>query len=208
LKNAEKGFNNLDNKKTINYISFRMNSRDKNTDKMKQIADGFEKHFNHFGFQKTSVDAVAKDLGMSKKTIYQLFSTKEEIFYFIVSRIAMHYCRSMEKKLQKIPSGLEQLLELIQMIFRESRKWLKQNDAFEFRYKQDIASLAFKDAYGKLFQNLLEKIKEERNSTYNNSYMLIILQGIITEAQKHLAENPDRNLEEEILNTVESMFRK
>ncbi|MGD9101586.1 MAG: TetR/AcrR family transcriptional regulator, partial [Anaerolineae bacterium] len=59
--------------------------------KKEQIADAFQKHFNHFGYKKTSVGDIARELKISKKTIYQHFSTKEEIFYYVVSRIARQY---------------------------------------------------------------------------------------------------------------------
>ena len=52
------------------------------------IADAFKKHFQHFGFKKTSMDDISNELHVSKKTIYQYFSTKEEIFYYVVSQIA------------------------------------------------------------------------------------------------------------------------
>ena len=47
------------------------------SDTRERIADVFKKHFTYFGFKKTSVDEVAKELKISKKTIYQFFSSKE-----------------------------------------------------------------------------------------------------------------------------------
>jgi AcrR family transcriptional regulator len=37
------------------------------------IAEAFKKHFQHFGFKKTSVDDISEELHISKKTIYQYF---------------------------------------------------------------------------------------------------------------------------------------
>ena len=45
-----------------------------------QIADVFKKYFHHYGFKKTSVDEVAAELHISKKTIYSYFESKEAIF--------------------------------------------------------------------------------------------------------------------------------
>ena len=60
-----------------------------------EIATSFQKHFEHFGYKKTSVDDIARELKISKKTIYQHFNTKEEIFYYIVSRVARQYMNRM-----------------------------------------------------------------------------------------------------------------
>src|SRR5512136_74981 len=96
------------------------------------IADAFKKHFNHFGFKKTSVDDISDDLHISKKTIYQYFNTKEEIFYYVVSQIARQYLKRMDKELDQFPTNREKLAQLIHLVFKEARKWLKENDAFEF----------------------------------------------------------------------------
>jgi len=92
-----------------------------------EIADSFQKHFEYYGYKKTSVDDIAKELKISKKTIYQHFSTKEEIFYYIVSKVAQQYMNRMAADLKELPSAKAQLDQLVRMIFTESRKWLKEN---------------------------------------------------------------------------------
>src|SRR4030042_7059996 len=94
-----------------------------------RIADAFLRHFSHFGFKKTSVDQVSHELKISKKTVYEYFDTKEKIFYFVVHRIAQDYCRKMELELGKSHSVRARLSRLLRMIFSESKKWLRSNDA-------------------------------------------------------------------------------
>jgi AcrR family transcriptional regulator len=130
---------------------------DNNSPQKQAIADTFQKHFQHFGFKKTSVDDISNELHISKKTIYQYFSTKEEIFYYVVNQIARQYLKRMENDLAQSLTYREKLTQLIHMIFSEAKNWLKDNDAFEFRYKYEIAELAFKDAYSELMKQLLER---------------------------------------------------
>ena len=128
------------------------------TDQQKEaIADEFRKHFDHFGYKKTSVDDIARALRISKKTIYQHFDSKEEIFYYLVSRVARQYRRKMEKELDAHPTYAARLEQLFRMVFAESRKWLKQNDAFEFKYKYEISELAFQDTYEELITELIRR---------------------------------------------------
>lgn len=160
------------------------------------IADAFQKHFNHFGYKKTSVDDISVELRISKKTIYQYFNTKEEIFYYVVSRIARQYVSSMECDLAPLTSTSEKLTHLIHLIFAEAKKWLKSNDAFEFRYKYEIGELAFKDAYNELLQTLVQQ--GMANGEFSQSPVEVtvrMIQGMIAESMRLVAVNPELEIE-------------
>ncbi len=173
--------------------------------KKEQIADAFQKHFNHFGFKKTAVDEVAKELSISKKTIYQHFSSKEEIFYFVVSRIARVYRNRMQQKLNEFPTYREKLAQLIRMIFAEARQWLKTNDAFEFRYKYEIAELAFQDTYAELIAELVQAgVASDEFSTDQLDLSVRFIRGIISESMALLGSQPDTAVEE---GTIQAIFK-
>lgn len=53
------------------------------------ILDVAKDRFRHFGFKKTSMDEICKDAGISKKTIYRHFKSKEELFTVLFIREAM-----------------------------------------------------------------------------------------------------------------------
>ena len=172
-------------------------------DRKEAIADEFQKHFNHFGFKKTSVDDVARALQISKKTIYQHFSSKEEIFYYIVSRIARRYRAKMERELAACPTHREKVEHLIHMIFAESRQWLKTNDAFEFKYKYEIAELAFQDTYEELIVELVQGgVDAGEFSTSQADLAGRFIRGIIAESIKLLSSSPDLAVEEDASKAV------
>jgi AcrR family transcriptional regulator len=163
-----------------------------------QIADAFQRHFSHFGFQKTSIDQVSKELKISKKTVYQYFDTKEKIFYYIVHRIALDYCRKMERSLAKHRAVRAKISHLLDMIFSESKKWLRANDAFEFRYKHEIGELAFRDAYEDLLKRLIRSGMESGEFPRRDvDTTLNFIQGILGEAMKLLSKNPKSPVEEQ-----------
>jgi AcrR family transcriptional regulator len=169
-----------------------------------RIAAGFARRFEHFGFKKTSVDDVARELAISKKTIYQLFSTKEEIFYHVVRGVADRYVRKMEAKLPAGGAG-EKISALVSMIFTETRKWLRTNDAFEFRYKYEIAEIAFRDAYSSLFLKIVtEGIEKKELAEGDPAITASFMRGIISEGIRMIHEKPSENAEE---NTIRSLLK-
>lgn len=173
--------------------------------KKQMIADAFQKHFQYYGFKKTTVDEIAKELHISKKTIYQYFTTKEKVFYFIMSRIARQYAKNMQQKLHEKNSVQKKLMVLIEMIFKESRKWLKKNDAFEFKYKYELAAMAFKDAYTLLIKELLvEGVKKGELPEMNVDLMVQFVQGILGQSLKLLSQNFQLDLE---LETYEAIIK-
>jgi AcrR family transcriptional regulator len=54
------------------------------------ILDAAKKRFDRFGFKKTTLDEIARDLKISKKTIYEHFTDKEDLFItlFIAETLA------------------------------------------------------------------------------------------------------------------------
>ena len=172
-------------------------------DRKEIIADEFQKHFNHFGFKKTSVDEVARALQISKKTIYQHFDSKEGIFYYIVSRIARQYRRKMERELEACVTHREKLDQLIRMIFAESRQWLKGNDAFEFRYKYEIAELAFQDTYEELIAELVQGgVERGEFSSPRADLTGRFIRGIIAESMRLLSSDPKLAVEEDAIEAI------
>lgn len=49
-----------------------------------RILDKSKIRFNHFGFKKTTLDEIAQDCCISKKTIYKYFKDKEDLFTSLV----------------------------------------------------------------------------------------------------------------------------
>ncbi len=44
------------------------------------ILDISKQRFARFGFKKTTVDEISRDAGISKKTLYENFKNKEDLF--------------------------------------------------------------------------------------------------------------------------------
>lgn len=69
-----------------------MHAETKNVQKIKkeeteeQVLDAAEALFGHYGLEKTSMDDIARTARKSKRSLYNYFSSKEEIFYKALHR--------------------------------------------------------------------------------------------------------------------------
>lgn len=177
-------------------------------DKKTMIADSFQRHYFHFGYRKTTLDEIAKDCGISKKTIYTFFSNKEDVYYYIVSRNAHKYCIKMGKKLRLKITIFEKLKMLVEMIFAENLAWIKKgNSAFEFKNKYEIASKAFQNAYQNILKTILEdSVRKNEIPEQNINLKVRFISILITEGVRLFNEEQNLSLEKEVTLAVEKII--
>ena len=87
-----------------------------------KIVELTEEKFFRDGFYKTTMDEVASELKMSKKTIYKFFPSKDEL----VMAIVKHFMEGMKSKivpaLNSDKNAIEKLAELNSILARTSEK--------------------------------------------------------------------------------------
>jgi len=87
-----------------------------------KIIELTEEKFFRDGFYKTTMDEVASELKMSKKTIYKFFPSKDDL----VTAIARHFMEGLKGKilpaLNSDKNAIEKLAELIQILAKVSTK--------------------------------------------------------------------------------------
>ena len=91
-------------------------------DEQIKIVELTEEKFFRDGFYKTTMDEVASELKMSKKTIYKFFPSKNEL----VMAIAKHFMEGMKSQiaptLDSEKNAIEKLAELNNILARTSQK--------------------------------------------------------------------------------------
>ena len=87
-----------------------------------KIIELTEEKFFRDGFYKTTMDEVASELKMSKKTIYKFFPSKDDL----ITAIARHFMESLKSKilpaLNSEKNAIEKLAELNQILAKVSTK--------------------------------------------------------------------------------------
>jgi len=87
-----------------------------------RIIDAAMSRFMDFGFNKVTMDEIASDTGMSKKTVYKFFPSKETL---LMSIVHIHL-RKVEKAVHEIVASdkpiEEKLVEIFALVGRTVRK--------------------------------------------------------------------------------------
>jgi len=81
-----------------------------------KIISASQERFFKEGFSKISVDEIATDLAMSKKTFYKFFTSKEDLTQQIMERFMGNVRTNVERILLSNLSAVEKLSEVITMI--------------------------------------------------------------------------------------------
>jgi AcrR family transcriptional regulator len=91
-------------------------------DDQEKIIEQIEDKLFKEGFYKTTMDEVALELGMSKKTVYKFFPSKDDL----VMAIAKHFMNRMKSKivpaLNSDKNAIEKLGELIKILASAAEK--------------------------------------------------------------------------------------
>lgn len=174
-----------------------------------KIAESFEKHYNQFGFKKTSVDDISRDLKISKKTIYKHFSSKEQIFKYLIQKISAQFCELIEPKLASIPTYDKKMEQLVFIIFQDIRNWLKESqDSFEFRFKFELTQQAFQKAYHNMAKDLYKKgIETGEFSNTNVELTIKFLDSILFESIKLIHVNHDLGIEQDTARSILKLLK-
>ena len=134
--------------------------------KRDQVIEAARKLFHKFGFQKVSMDEIAKEAGVTKKTIYMYFGSKEELLkYFIQEEIS-----NMEKIVEKVEAKNLDFFETVNQAIYEILQYRKQQDFLNIIAKEAewlkkpiiIESLSMIDEkIQNYIKNKLQKAKEK-----------------------------------------------
>lgn len=68
-----------------------------------------EKLFKQNGFENTSIDEVAKEAGLTKRTLYQYFQSKEDLFYAVALKGAQQLYSASEDAVNMGKNALEKI---------------------------------------------------------------------------------------------------
>ncbi|NWG02617.1 MAG: TetR/AcrR family transcriptional regulator [Syntrophaceae bacterium] len=93
------------------------------SEKRTQILTLAKKKFERFGFHKTTVDEIARDANISKRTLYQEFENKEKILEELFMFEALSVRKAILNQINKIIDPAEKL----QTFIRLALKYLDQN---------------------------------------------------------------------------------
>jgi AcrR family transcriptional regulator len=81
-------------------------------DVVKKVLHAAERLFMHFGVRSVSMDDVARETSISKKTLYQCFRDKDDL----VRRTLSTHLDAMEQKIESVMASIEDPIEQLEAI--------------------------------------------------------------------------------------------
>lgn len=103
------------------------------------ILDKAKERMERFGFKKTTMDEISKDCKISKKTIYEHFTDKEDMFRCLLSRECHKTIEILFSQMGDVSDPLEKLILLI----RKAISYFNQDHFITRILKDDDLFLAF-----------------------------------------------------------------
>ena len=114
--------------------------------------------FSQFGIKKVSVDEIAKELNISKKTIYTIFKSKDDIVASIVSEI----CAELKVIFTECSRNQEMSLEILAELFTQ----------VEYKISSKFGIYFIRDVF-KYYKPLWNKIHRVRKENLNKLEIMI-----------------------------------
>jgi AcrR family transcriptional regulator len=121
-----------------------------------QIAEVFEKHLLRSGYAKTTLDDVARELHIAKKTIYTHFDGKRDIYTFLVNRTAAAEKARLKAEVTDLPTYSAKIEAVMKRVLQMGRTHVEETSESDWLQELEIAEDSFRKANGDLIRELLE----------------------------------------------------
>lgn len=106
--------------------------------KRELITTSASKLFSHYGFEKTTLDDIAKHAGIGKGTIYSEFNSKEEIMNAVISDFMQNVNQRMKKYISNAEGSTmdilkELLIQRILMYYNHAQVYFHGAEVFTYQ---------------------------------------------------------------------------
>lgn len=119
-----------------------------------------ERLFWKFGVRSVTMEEIAKQLGISKKTIYQHFSEKEQILYQVIQQKTSRNQSEMECMVIDTANPIEEILSVLNMMQKNADQ-VSPNLLMDIkRYYPQAFSLFHQYKEGQIMRSILENIQK------------------------------------------------
>ena len=169
-----------------------------------EIALSFMALAVHYGFRRAAVEDVARQLKISKKTIYEYFPSKEALLEYALELAALEQRRRVESLLTET-TALGRSLEVTRIALSDARAGFAKNPGVELVEPPEIQTRVNDRVYGPMVRDLLnEGVAAGEFQIADVEMASRFVQAIGMEAVRQIHDDPGSHPEEA---TVEAMRR-
>lgn len=136
--------------------------------KKEQIINSARKLFNTKGFKKVSMDEIAKEANVTKRTVYAYFPSKEKLFKHFVNEEIGNMKKIVEDVDKQDIEFFEKFHQVIYRLlkYKNSRKLLKIITKEALKEKNPIIVKSMKDIDRQIQDYILDKINDAVDKGY------------------------------------------
>lgn len=167
--------------------------------KKEEVINAARDLFTKHGYKKVSMDEIAKEANVTKKTIYSYFSDKEAMFKYFASE----ELQSMKEKIENDVNSSTSFIDRVSKILYESLLFRNNSDLIKTIIKEIsknntaecISFLKFYD--GEIVSYIEEKIKQEIQNKTIKKCDAHLTAFIIYKVYSSILFEYDREIDEE-----------
>ena len=168
-----------------------------------QIEDAFEKRVNRFGYAKTTLDEIASDLRISKKTLYAHFDGKADIYRHIVERSAMQSRSELSAAVAAMPTFGEKLAGMVRMVMQGARAHVRETERAEWEAEYVVAEEAFREALSSVLADIVSGGVGAGEFAVKDPALAVRMIGVVLfEYALMMREEPDYDRDEELASAI------
>jgi AcrR family transcriptional regulator len=165
-----------------------------------QIADVFEKYFSRYGYAKTTLDEIAREMHISKKTIYAHFDGKREIFAYLVGRRAASEKTRLAASIAMLPTYAARIEALMSQVIALGRAHVEETTENEWIQEFEIAAEAYRSAIGDVMREVLQAGMDAGEFPKGDAdFVQRMLDAMVVEYLKMVNADPTYDRDDELL---------
>jgi AcrR family transcriptional regulator len=171
------------------------------------IAQKFLEYFLKHGMVKTMINDVAKDLHMSKKTIYKYFvGGKQECLYYLFFKIGRNAVESVEPIIKSTDPILKRFETVLQFVFKTAVPYVLGNRAEneeDYLIENLIVGQAFKDAFRNPISRILLEGKNLGDFHFDDLELTFLaIYGMILQSMELIHSQQTNKIQSEVISLI------
>jgi AcrR family transcriptional regulator len=153
--------------------------------------------YRKFGIKSVTMDDIARELGISKKTLYQFISDKDELVKKVIDNELTSIINCFVKIRAKAGNAIEELFEVNRFIFTMLKKY---SPAYEYdlkKYYPEAFQILIKTKRERMYECVLENIRRGKTEgIYRNDLEEVIIARMHVSRMEHYQDNAMFSIDE------------
>lgn len=173
-----------------------------------QITETFERHVKVDGYDGTTLDEIARELKISKKTIYAHFDGKRDIYAQVVARQAQHERVRLATAVASLPTYAARVEAVVRSVLEMARNHVVETTEEEWLHEYAVAADAFRKATGDLLRELVQDGMDAGEFRSGDASLVEkMIAAMIVEYLLVVNANPSYDRDEELIERIGKFIR-